>query len=57
MTSKLDNEILYVIENTDCEESIKKFLIEVFNLELQLKESGSPRYKEAYKKIFSSYVK
>ena len=53
---KLDNEILNVIESTDCDENIKKFLIEVFTLEVQLKESGSFHYRKDYEKILSSYI-
>lgn len=56
MNLDLDNEILNIIQNTNCNENIKKFLIEIFYIELQMKEYGSLDYKKKYEKILSYYI-
>ena len=54
MISKLDENILKVIENQNCDEDIKEFLVEIFNFEL---DGDMSQYRRHYDKLIDSYIK
>ena len=56
MTLKINENILEKIDNKECSESIKVFLMHAFEFELYNVDNNPKKIRESYDKLIDTYI-
>ena len=56
MTLKINEHLLEIIQNKDCSENIKVFLMHAFEFELYIVDNKPKKIRESYDKLIDTYI-
>lgn len=56
MTLKINKHILEILDNKDCSENIKVFLMHAFEFELNNVDNKPKKIRESYDKLIDTYI-